>query len=82
MLGYGCGVSQYSQFYDQNLDKYQVLPRPYRGSFETFLGDKILKEKLVLELAGQAKIFVWKSIEKRVTKKYWSKLKQKLTIAR
>ena len=34
MLGYGCGVYQYPQFYDQYLDKYQVLPRPYLGSFE------------------------------------------------
>ena len=28
MLGYGYGVSQYLQFYDKNLDMYQVLPRP------------------------------------------------------
>ena len=25
MIGYGCGVSQYSQFYDQDSYKYQVL---------------------------------------------------------
>ena len=28
MIGYGCGVSQYSQFYDKYLDMCQVLPRP------------------------------------------------------
>ena len=34
MLGYGYVVSQYSKFYDQDLEKYQVLPRQYLGSFE------------------------------------------------
>ena len=34
MLGNGCGVSQYSQFYDKRLEKYQFLPRPYLVSFE------------------------------------------------
>ena len=29
MLGYGCGVSQYPQFHDRGLYKYQVLIRPY-----------------------------------------------------
>ena len=43
MLGYGCGMSQYPQFYDKELDRYQVLPRPYRGSFEGFPGEKFVK---------------------------------------
>ena len=34
MIGYGCGVSQYPQFYDQYLEKYQVLPRLYFGTSE------------------------------------------------
>ena len=29
MLGYGCDVSQYPYFYDQEWDKYQLLPHPY-----------------------------------------------------
>ena len=29
MLGYGCGVSQYPQFFVEDLDIYQILPRPY-----------------------------------------------------
>ena len=33
MLGYVCGVSRYPQFYDQELDRDQVLPCPYKGSF-------------------------------------------------
>ena len=52
MLGNGCGVSQYPQFYDRELDKYQVLPRPYLRYFEVFPGDKFIKEKWVLDLAG------------------------------
>ena len=38
LLGYGCVVSQYLQFYDQDLEKYQVLPRPYLGYFEVCPG--------------------------------------------
>ena len=34
MLVHGCGVSQYPQFYDQHLEKYQLLPRPCLGSFK------------------------------------------------
>ena len=41
MLGYGCGVSQYPQFYVKYLDMYQVLPHPYIGSFYGFPGDKL-----------------------------------------
>ena len=32
MLGYGCGVSQYFQFYDQDLENDQLLQRPYLGN--------------------------------------------------
>ena len=32
ILGHGCGVSQYPQFYDIN-KKIQMLPRPYVGSY-------------------------------------------------
>ena len=40
MLGYGYGVSHYPQFYYRDLDKYQVLARPYLGSFEGDNGEK------------------------------------------
>ena len=53
MLVYGCGMSQYPQFYDKYLDMYQLLPHPYMGSFEGFHGDKFIK-KWVLFLAYQA----------------------------
>ena len=32
MLGHGCGVSQYPQFYD-TIKKNQMLPLPYVGSY-------------------------------------------------
>ena len=41
MIGYGCGVSQYPHFSDKYLVMYQVLPRPYIGSFGCFPGDKL-----------------------------------------
>ena len=44
MLGYGCGVSQYPQFYVKDLYMYQVLPRPYIGSFDGLPGDKLIKK--------------------------------------
>ena len=45
MIGYGYGVSQYPQFNDQDLDKYQVLARPYREYFAGFPVENIIKEK-------------------------------------
>ena len=36
MLGHGCGVSQYTQFYDIT-KKNKMLPRPYVGSY---IGEK------------------------------------------
>ena len=48
MLGYRCGVSQYHQFYDRELDKYQLLPGPHLGSFEGDNGEKSTQEKWVL----------------------------------
>ena len=42
ILGYGCGVSRYNQFYDKDLYMYQVLPRPYLASFVGFPADKLI----------------------------------------
>ena len=33
MLGHGCGVSQYPQFYDRIKNMYQMILRPYVGSY-------------------------------------------------
>ena len=89
MLGYGCDVSQYPQFYDKYLDMNQVLPRPYMGSFEGFPGDKSIK-KWVLDLTDP-EYFFWEcieiritsdSIDKKIAEKYWSNLKEKIDKAR
>ena len=58
MLGFGCGVSHYPQFYYQQLDRYQVLSHQYRGYSEGFPGDNFYKEKWVLDLSHQAETIV------------------------
>ena len=40
ILGHRCSVSQYPQFYDQQLEKCQLLPRPYLGILEGGNGEK------------------------------------------
>ena len=42
MLGYGCGVSQYPQFFFEDLFMYQMLPRPYLRYFDGGLGEKLI----------------------------------------
>ena len=43
IIGYGCGVSQYSQLFVEDLDIYQMLPRPYLRSFYGGPGEKLIK---------------------------------------
>ena len=43
MLGFGCGVYQYPQFYGNDLDMYQVSPHPFKVSFFSS-GYKIFKK--------------------------------------
>ena len=54
MLSYGCGVSQYPQLYYRDLDKYQVLPRTYWGSFEGYPGENC-KRKIGVRLGRSSK---------------------------
>ena len=44
MLGHGCGVSQYPQFYDTNKKNFQMLPRPYVGSYSGEKGHQFLQK--------------------------------------
>ena len=44
---------------------YQVLPRPYLGSFDGGPGDKLIK-KWVLGLESQSETFIWECIESRI----------------
>ena len=62
-----------------------MLPLPYLRSFYGGPGDKLLKQKWVLNLENQAETFVWKCIESRVMSddsgniyidQYWSNLKK------
>ena len=44
MLGYGCGVSMYPQFYDKDLKSFHMLPRPYIRYFDGKYSDQIKKK--------------------------------------
>ena len=41
ILGYGCGMSQYTKLFVEDLDMYQMLPRPYLRYFDGDPGDKL-----------------------------------------
>ena len=45
MIGYVWGVYQYPQFFFEDLDMYQVLPRPYLRSFDGGPGDQLIRKK-------------------------------------
>ena len=66
MLGYGCGVSMYPQFFVEDLNIYQMLRRPYLISFDGGPGYKVLKQKWVLDLANRAETFVLECIKSRI----------------
>ena len=91
MLGYGCGVSMYPQFFVEDLKTYQMLPCAYRRSFDGEHYDQVFKKKCVLDLANRAETFVLKRIESRIMSynsrgkyitQYWSTLKEKLDKAK
>ena len=63
MLGYGCGVSVYPQFYDKKKLSFHMLPRPYIRSFDGKCSDLILKKEWVLNLAKRAETFVLEKID-------------------
>ena len=50
MVGSGCGVSHYPQFYDRNKKEYQVLPRPYVGSCSGEMGHQFFQEPWIIGL--------------------------------
>ena len=50
-------MSNYPRFYDEDLDMYQVLPRPYIRYFGSFPGYKLIL-KMGVDLVSQAEIFV------------------------
>ena len=66
MLGYGCGVSTYPQFFVEDLKTFQMLPRPYRIYFDGEPADQLLKQKWLLDLANRSETFLLESIESRI----------------
>ena len=66
MIGYGCGVSTYTQFYEKDSKTFHMLPRPYIRSFDGQCSDQALKQKWVLDLANRAETFVLGSIESKI----------------
>ena len=59
MLGHGCDVSQYPQFYDIIKYIYQMLSRPYVGSYICEKGHNLFQEPWIIALAKSVEIFLW-----------------------
>ena len=74
MLGHGCGVSQYSQFYDRIKNIYQMLPHPFVGSYKCEKGHRFLQEPWTIALAKSVENFIMLSISDMTTLKYWQNL--------
>ena len=55
MLGYGFGVSKYPQFYYRTKNIYQMLPRPYMGSYSGENGHQFIQENWFLHYHNQSK---------------------------
>ena len=58
MLGHGCGVSKYPQFYDRIKVIYQILPRPYVESYSGEKGHYFLQEPWIISLAKSVETFI------------------------
>ena len=82
MLGHGCGVSQYPQFYYTNKNIYQMLPRPYVGSYSGEKGHQILQQSCIIALAKLIETFIEVSIIEMPTIKYWQNLGRKMNEAK
>ena len=66
MLGHGCGVSQHPQFYDRIKNIYQMLQRPYVGSY---IGEN--GHQWIIVLAKSVETFFMVSISDMLTMKNW-----------
>ena len=71
MLVHGFGVSKYPQFYDTIKNIYQMLPRPYVGSYSGEKGNQLLHKPWILALAKSVETFIMVSISGMPTIKYW-----------
>ena len=50
ILGHGCGVSQYPQFYEKNKNRYKMLPRSFVGSYLGEKGHYFFQEKCICKV--------------------------------
>ena len=70
MLGRGCGVSQYPQFYDRIKNIYIMLPLPYVESYIGEKGRHFLQEPWIISLDKSFETFFMVSISYMTTSKY------------
>ena len=82
MLGHSCGVSQYPQFYDTNKNIYQMLPRPYFGSYSSEKGHEIMQQYWIIALAKSVETFIIFSIGEIPTIKYWQNMGRNMNKAK
>ena len=52
MLGHGCGVLQYPQFYNRTKNIYGMLPRTYVGRYSGAKVRQVLQLNWILALEG------------------------------
>ena len=76
MLVHTCGVSAYPQFYYTILKIYQMLPRPYLGSYSGEKGHEIMQQSWIIALAKPVETFILVSISEMPTIKYWQSLER------
>ena len=69
MLGHACGVSQFTQLHEIIKKKYQLLPRPYVGSYSGEKGH-IFARSMDYCITKQVKKFVMVSISEMPKIKY------------
>ena len=70
MSVHGCGYSQYPHFYDTIKNIYQMLPRPYVGSYSGGRGHQFLHKPWILALAKSVETFIMVSISDMPTITY------------
>ena len=74
MLGHGCGVSKYPQFYDRIKNIYRILPRPHVGSYSGENSHQFLHKPCILALAQSLEIFVMVLISDMPIVHHWKNL--------
>ena len=82
MLGHSCGVSTYPQFYDMIKNIYQMLPRPYHGSYSGEKGHDFLQQSWIIALAKSVETFLLVSICEMPTIQYWQNLEKTIDKAK